>query len=125
MLGRERDTPPRDDDAGRRKIRAAVGNAREFRKRIPRSEVFDVATLCSFGPFVPARWKCWPTTKLRNSRECRERGGVRRSDVGVGGEGRNGVDEGGAGARCLDSVENMEGVRERVSWMDRRQSEAA
>lgn len=29
----------------------------------------DVAHLFVVRSFVPARWKCWPATKLRNSRE--------------------------------------------------------
>lgn len=80
----------------------------------------DVARLFVVRSFVPARWKCWPATKLRNSRESvaegrvdgsskeqnREKGRDRRTRYEVD-------DEGGAG-RCLDSVENMEGVRERV-----------
>lgn len=80
----------------------------------------DVARLFVVRPFVPARWKCWPATKLRNSRESvakgestevprsktEEKGGDRRARYGID-------DEGGAG-RCLDSVENMEGVRGRV-----------
>jgi len=50
----------------------AVGSEKvggeEFRKDPGGTKFSDVAVFV-VRPFVPARWKCWPATKLRNSRE--------------------------------------------------------
>lgn len=103
----------------------AVGSARasEFRKDPGETKFSDVARLfVVVRSFVPARWKCWPATKLRNSRESVAEGRVggsskeqnREEGKGPKDE-RYGLDDMGGGVgRCLDSVENMEGVRERV-----------
>jgi len=40
----------------------------EFRKDPGGTKFSDVAVFV-VRPFVPVRWKCWPVTKLRNSRE--------------------------------------------------------
>lgn len=89
-------------------------NAGKFRrcrkresKRIPAEDpggakFSDVARLFVVRPFVPARWKCWPATKLRNSRESvaegRVAGSSKEQNREEGTEGRG--MRGGRRGRC-------------------------
>lgn len=73
------------------------GKAGEFRKEIPGKTKFSDVALFVVRPFVPARWKCWPATKLRNSRESvaegRVDGSSKEQNPGEG-EGTEGRDTG-------------------------------
>lgn len=127
MCGRSRHSLQNFRDE-RRKIQT-LSEARERAnsgKDPGRTKFSDVARLFVVRPFVPSRWKCWPATKLRNSRECRGRASRRKFEGAKPGEGK-GPKEIWATGRCRGGVWTpwrIWRVCARGCWMDRRQSEA-
>jgi len=85
----------------RRKIQTLSEARRRANSGDPGGTKFsDVSRLFVVRPFVQTRWKCWPATKLRNSRESVAEGWVggssKQQNLGEGTEGkRYDVDNGG------------------------------